>query len=122
VAAKQLASHPVDPSQCANGGIGRILIVEDRRICAMNVSVIDRPGETVGHNLEVPTDDIRQMTTAQFRRLGVRSLVYLRAGMLNGEMAYAIHAADGIPMAVVDDVDSAVALACEHGMAFVAVH
>jgi hypothetical protein len=88
----------------------------------MDVAVIDRPGETVGCNVDVPADDVSHMTTAQFRRLGVRSLVYLRAGMLNGEMAYAIHAADGIPMAVVDDVDEAVALACEHGMAFVAVH
>ena len=88
----------------------------------MNVSVIDRPGETVGHNVDVLVDDVRHMTTAQFRRLGVRSVVYLRAGLMNGEMAFAIHAADGIPMAVVEDVDIAVALACEHGMAFVAVH
>jgi hypothetical protein len=88
----------------------------------MNISVIDRPGETVCHSLDVAVDDVRQMTTAQFRRLGVRSVVYLRAGLLHGELAYAIHAADGIPMAVVEDVDSAVALASEHGMAFVAVH
>jgi hypothetical protein len=88
----------------------------------MNVSVIERPGETVGQNLDVLEDEVRHMTTAQFRRLGVRSVVYLRAGLMNGEMAFAIHAADGIPMAVVEDVDSAVALACEHGMAFVAVH
>jgi hypothetical protein len=88
----------------------------------MNVSVIERPGETVGQNVDVLEDDVRHMTTAQFRRLGVRSVVYLRAGLMNGEMAFAIHAADGIPMAVVEGVDSAVALACEHGMAFVAVH
>ena len=88
----------------------------------MNVSVIEQPGETVGHNVDVSVDDVRHMTSAEFRRLGVRSVVYLRAGVLNGALAYAIHAADGIPMAVVDDVDEAVALASEHGMAFVAVH
>jgi len=88
----------------------------------MNVSVIDRPGETVGRSVDVPVGDVRHMSTAQFRRLGVRSVVYLRSGLLNGEVAYAIHAADGIPMAVVDDVDAAVSLANEHGMAFVAVH
>jgi hypothetical protein len=88
----------------------------------MNVAVIDRPGETVAHSVDVSADDVRHMTQAQFRRLGVRSVVYLRAGLMNGEMAFAIHAADGIPMAVVEDVDSAVELACEHGMAFVAVH
>ncbi len=88
----------------------------------MNVAVIDEPGESIGINVDVPAEDVRHMSAAQFRRLGVRSLVYLRAGLLNGEMAYAIHAADGIPMAVVADVDEAVALASQHGMAFVAVH
>ena len=88
----------------------------------MNVSVIDRPDATFGHRVDVSTDDIRHMTSAEFRRLGVRSVVYLRAGLLDGELAYAIHAADGVPMAVVGDVDEAVALASEHGMAFVAVH
>ena len=33
----------------------------------MNVGVIDRPGETVGHNVDVLEDDVRHMTTAQFR-------------------------------------------------------
>jgi len=88
----------------------------------MNVAVIDRPGETAGLDVTVPAADVRRMTSAQFRRLGVRSVVYLRSGLLNGETAFVIHAADGIPMAVVQDVESAVALASEHGMAFVAVH
>jgi hypothetical protein len=93
-----------------------------RRIGVMNVSVIDKPGESVGHEVDAAADDVRHMSTAQLRCLGVTSVVYLRAGMMNGEVAYAIHAADGIPMAVVQDVDAAVALAYEHGMAFVAVH
>ena len=88
----------------------------------MNVSVIDEPGEAVGCDVDPLTDDVRHMTTAQFRRLGVPLVVYLRVGTMDGEVAYAIHAADGIPMAVVPDVDSAVSLVCQHGMAFVAVH
>ncbi len=88
----------------------------------MNISVIDRPGETAGREVDAVAEDIRHMTTVQLRCLGVRSVVYLRSGTVDGEMAYAIHAADGIPMAVVEDIDAAVALACEHGMAFVAVH
>ena len=88
----------------------------------MNVSVIARPGETVSRDVDTLVTDPRQMTTAQLRRLGMPSLVYLRSAMMNGYLAYAIHAADGCPMAVVADIDTAVALACEHGMAFVAVH
>jgi hypothetical protein len=88
----------------------------------MNVAVIDEPGETLGRDVDPLADDVRNMTAAQLRRLGVPMVVYLRVGTMDGEVAYAIHAADGIPMAVVPDVDSAVALVCQHGMAFVAVH
>ena len=88
----------------------------------MNVSVIDKPGETTLREVELPAADVRRMTSAEFRRLGVRSVVYLRSGLLNGELAYVIHSADGLPMAVLQDIEAAVALASEHGMAFVAVH
>jgi hypothetical protein len=88
----------------------------------MIISVMDKPGETIGCDADPATQDVRHMTRAQLRHLGVPSVVYLRSGMLNGEVAYAIHAADGTPMAVVEDVDTAVELVCEHGMAFAAVH
>jgi hypothetical protein len=62
------------------------------------------------------------MTSAQLRRLGVPWLVYLRSGKINGEVAYAIHAADGTPMAVVEDVEVALDLASANNMTFVTVH
>ena len=37
----------------------------------MNVAVIDRPGETIGHDVETETIDARHMTTTQLRRLGM---------------------------------------------------
>ena len=83
---------------------------------------IGEPSETVGRDVETPVDDVRCMTLAQFRRLGVRSIVYLRPDVLNGQLAYVIHAADGLPMAALEDIDSAVALASEHGVVLVAVH
>jgi len=49
-------------------------------------------------------------------------LVYLRSGKINGEVAYAIHAADGTPMAVVEDVEVALDLASANNMTFVTVH
>jgi hypothetical protein len=83
---------------------------------------IGEPDETVGRDDEAPADDVRCMTLAQFCKLGVRSIVYLRPDVLNGQLAYVIHAADGVPMAALADIDAAVALASEHGMVFVAVH
>lgn len=88
----------------------------------MNVAATDKPDE---HTVFAPDGsilDVRHMTTTQLRELGVPTLVYLRSGLLNGEVAYAIHAADGTPMAVVEDIDVAVELVCERGMALVAVH
>jgi hypothetical protein len=48
--------------------------------------------------------------------------VYLRAGSVDGEAAFAIHAADGTAMAIVEDVELAFELASEHGLLFVTVH
>jgi len=83
---------------------------------------IDEPGEIIGPDDEAPADDVRCMTLAQFRRLGMRSIVYLRPNVLNGQLAFVVHAADGLPMAALQDIDSAVALASEHGVVLVAVH
>jgi hypothetical protein len=88
----------------------------------MNVAVIDMPGQTACPDVDTDIIDVRHMTTAQLRRLGVRSVVYLRSGIIDGQVAYAIHGADGAPMAVVEDIDLAVELVSEQGMAFVAVH
>lgn len=66
--------------------------------------------------------DVRQMTAAELRRLGVPSLVYLREGTVDGQVAYAIHAADGSAVAIVEDVEVAIELVAEHGLNFVTVH
>ena len=88
----------------------------------MNVATTDKPNEPTAFGADGGMPDARQMTTMQLRQLGVPTLVYLRSGLLNGEIAYAIHAADGTPMAVVEDIDVAIELVSERGMAFVAVH
>jgi hypothetical protein len=66
--------------------------------------------------------DVRQMTAAELRRLGVPSLVYLRQGTMDGQIAYAIHAADGSEVAIVEDVQVAIELAMEHGLSIATVH
>ena len=69
-----------------------------------------------------PITNVRHITPAQLRRLGVARMVYLRRGTINGEVAYAIHAADGSEVASVEDVDVAVELVAEHGLIFATVH
>ena len=88
----------------------------------MNVSVSDTPGDSIGREMDTAAVDARHMTAAQLRRLGVHSVVYLRSGMMNGQIAYAIHGADGSRMAVAEDIDLAVEFVTGLGMAFVAVH
>jgi hypothetical protein len=66
--------------------------------------------------------EARRMTSGQLRQLGVFRLVYLRAGTMNGEAAYAIHAADGTTVGIVDDIGLAIELVTGQGMTFVTVH
>jgi hypothetical protein len=69
-----------------------------------------------------PIINVRHITPAQLRRLGVARLVYLRQGTVDGETAYAIHAADGSQVAIVEDIDVAVELVAEHGLMFATIH
>jgi len=66
--------------------------------------------------------DIRHLTQVQLQQLGVSQLAYVKPVMLNGAAAFAIHAADGSPMAVADDRDLAVAAILQHEMVPALVH
>jgi len=69
-----------------------------------------------------PIADPRRMTRTQLRRLGMPHLVYLRSGTVNGQTAYAVHAADGTAMAVADDLFDAMEFVSASDMTVVAVH
>ena len=49
-------------------------------------------------------------------------VVYLRCQTFDGQTAFAIHAADGTAMAVVEDIEVAIELASDNDMTFVSVH
>ncbi len=53
--------------------------------------------------------DIRHLTTEQLAGLGVSQIAYVKPVMMNGVRAFAIHAADGTPMALAGEIDVAVA-------------
>ena len=62
------------------------------------------------------------MTVEQLLQLGTHQVVYLKAGMHNGEMAFVLYGADGIPLIAVDDVETAMEMAAESGLRFATIH
>ncbi len=60
--------------------------------------------------------DIRQITTDQLAQLGVSRLAYIKPITLGGEDVFAIHAADGTPMAVAPNRELAWGAILEHEM------
>ena len=88
---------------------------------------INAPG---GESPSVPADteaeqtilDIRHLTTVQLQQLGVSQLAYVKPVQMNGSAAFAIHGADGTPMAVAGDLEVALAAIRQHEMVPALVH
>jgi hypothetical protein len=68
------------------------------------------------------TFDIRRLTPQQLEQLGMPDLAYIKPVWMNGTTAFAIHAADGSPMAVAADCDLAIAAIVQHEMLPALVH
>jgi hypothetical protein len=66
--------------------------------------------------------DIRHISTAQLAQLGMQQIAYVKPVMLNGEQGFAIHAADGTPMALAGNLELAVAAIVQHEMVPAQVH
>ena len=66
--------------------------------------------------------DIRHLSTDELARLGVSQIAYVKPVMMNGTQAFAIHAADGTPMAVTADRAVAISAIIQHEMLPTLVH
>ena len=66
--------------------------------------------------------DIRHLSEMELSRLGMAQIAYVRPIRLNGNAGFAIHAADGTPMAVTEELSAAVAAIVQHDMIPVPVH
>ncbi len=66
--------------------------------------------------------DVRQITPDQLQQLGLSQLAYVKPVILNGAAVFAIHGADGAPMAVAEDRDLAMAAIVQHEMIPALVH
>ena len=83
---------------------------------APNALIPQEPGAGAGMH------DIRHLTEIELARLGMSQIAYVRPIQLNGNAGFAIHAADGTPMAVTDELSAAVAAIVQHDMIPVPVH
>lgn len=66
--------------------------------------------------------DFRKMTAEQLMQLGMADLAYVKAVVYDGQEAFAIHAADGSPMAMAADRAMAMAAIVQHEMVPALVH
>ena len=66
--------------------------------------------------------DIRHISTEQLAQLGMQQIAYVKPVVVDGTAAFAIHAADGTPMALAAGLDVAVAAIVQHEMVPAQVH
>jgi hypothetical protein len=88
----------------------------------MNTRPMREPGKAMIDAGDHTIAALRNITVEQLLYLGIRRMVYLKAGMRDGEQAFALYRADGTPLVVVEDVATAVEMVTEHGLGFVTVH
>jgi hypothetical protein len=67
-------------------------------------------------------EKLRTLSPTDFAALGLSDLAYVKSVLVDGRVAYAIHAADGTNMAVVDDRGLAFAAIREHDLEAVQLH
>ncbi len=66
--------------------------------------------------------DIRHLSPLEFARLGVSQIANIKPVVVQGAPAFAIHGADGAPLAVTPDRDLALAAIVQHEMVPISLH
>lgn len=65
---------------------------------------------------------LRHLSPADFAALGVHDTAYVKPADVNGKRVYAVHAADGTPLTVMDDRDTAFAVCVQNDLEPVSAH
>jgi hypothetical protein len=85
--------------------------------------VTTQNGTVVLHADHAPLPaDVRHLTDTQLLSLGVSRVAYIKAVVIEGEDVFAIHAADGTPMALTEDQETAIEAILQHEMVPALVH
>jgi len=87
----------------------------------MNMNSGDRADTATKVN-ESAVIDVRHLSEEQLAALGMSHIAYVKPVVIDGVAGFAIHAADGTPMAVAGDRDVAVAAIVQHEMHPLSVH
>jgi hypothetical protein len=66
--------------------------------------------------------DIRHISAEQLAQLGMQQIAYVKPVVVDGAACFAIHAADGTPMAIAGGLDVAFAAIMQHEMVPAQVH
>jgi hypothetical protein len=85
----------------------------------MNTNTNNRPDDQAPPAVIM---DIRHISAEQLAQLGMQQIAYVKPVVLNGEQGFAIHAADGTPMAVAGNREVAIAAIMQHEMVPAQVH
>ena len=67
-------------------------------------------------------EHVRQISPREFALLGMQDLAYVKAVIVNGVTAFAVHAADGTQVGVLPDREIAVATVRQHELEPLSVH
>jgi hypothetical protein len=88
----------------------------------MNITTPNNTEDTA-EQLAAPIGfDIRHISTEQLAELGVSRIAYVKPVEVDGTQGFAIHAANGTPMALTADCDIAFALIAQNEMIPTLVH
>lgn len=88
----------------------------------MNINSGDQPDAMPAATQELVPFDVRHLSEKQLANLGVAHIAYLKPVMIDGVQGFAIHAADGAPMAVAGNREVAVAAVMQYEMLPLSVH
>jgi len=65
---------------------------------------------------------LRHLSPADFAALGVQDMAYIKQTQVDGSPAYAVHAADGTPLTVMNSRDEAFAVCVQNDLEPVSAH
>lgn len=82
----------------------------------MNDRVTNDKAKLIAAKKDQNIIDVRHLTEGQLKSLGVSQMAYVKTVTVNGEVVFAIHGADGTPMAVTDNVKTAFAAIVQQDM------
>lgn len=88
----------------------------------MNMNAADQMNDSNDNPAASMMVDVRKLSQEQFAQLGMARMAYVKPVVVNGTIGFAIHAADGTPMALTPDRDVAIAAIVQHEMLPAMVH